>query len=86
MDKQDASKINGVSYTDLANIPFQYSEGFYQSCQGRIVFGSGLDSNKVAELDGIDWMEDIPSLNVQRYQTASVYLPDSKTLKNRETS
>ena len=80
MDKEDKTKINSVRYTNLANIPFEFHLGIYQSCQGRIVLGTGWSSNIVAELDEIDWMEDIPSLNVQRSEAASVYLSDSKTL------
>ena len=80
MDKEDSTKINSVSYTSLANISFASRNGFYQSCEGRILIGSDLYSNKVAQLDGIDWMEDLPSMNYNREEAASVYHSSTKSL------
>ena len=80
MDEGDPTKINSVSYKSLANIPFASKNGFYQSCEGRILIGSDLYSNKMAELDGIDWMEDLPSMKYNREEAASVYHSATKSL------
>ena len=80
MEEDDATKINGVSYTTLEKIPFDFKYGFYQSCQGRILIGGGDENLKVVELDGIDWMEDHPPLNVERWNAASVYHAAAKSL------
>ena len=79
MDEDDATKINDVSYTSLGNIPFKFTVGFYQSCQGRIIIGDRFHKN-VVELDGIDWVEDLPSLNVTRFNGVSFYHSTSKSL------
>ena len=79
-DVDDPAKILNVSYSSLPRMPFRYSKGFYEFCQGRLIIGGGEKSNGIAELDGIDFMDDLPSTMIRRQWAASVYHPGSKTL------
>ena len=79
-DDINPAKIVNVSFSSLQRIPFKYSAGFFESCQGRLIIGGGLHTNQVAELDGIDFMVDLPSAKIQREGAASVYLSGRKTL------
>ena len=79
-DDINPMKIVSVSHSSLPRIPFKYSSGFYEFCQGRLIIGGGDYTNQVAELDGIDFMDDLPSTKIQREDAAAVYHSGNKTL------
>ena len=72
-DDINPAKIVNVSHLSLPRIPFKYTSGFSEFCQGRLIIGGGEWSNGLAELDGIDFMDDLPSTKIQRAHAASVY-------------
>ena len=79
-DVDNPAKIVNVSHSSLPRIPFEYYLGFYESCQGRLIIGSGDRSLQIYELDGIDFMDDLPSTKIQRVDAAAVYHSGNKTL------
>ena len=79
-EKDNSTKISEVALSSLGNIPFNFEYGFYESCEGRLIIGGGSKNNQVAELDGVEWMDDLPSTKIQRYGAASVYHSGTQTL------
>ena len=79
-DVDNPATIVNVTHSSLPRIPFKYSGGFFESCQGRLIIGGGYYTNQVAELDGIDFMDDLPSTKIQREVAAAVYHSYSQTL------
>ena len=79
-NEYDPAKITQVKYSSLAKIPFKFNDGFYESVEGRPIIGSGVYSHEVAELDGNDWINDLPLTKIQRNGAAAIYHSDSKSL------
>ena len=81
-EEENHGKIAEVTYSSVADIPAHMDGvylGFAASCEGRQVLGGGF-SKKIIELDGVEWMDDFPEFNYQRFHAASVYHPEIKRL------
>ena len=79
-DDINPAKIVNVSHSSLPRIPFKHRCGFYESCEGRLIIGGGQWRNQVYELDGIDFMDDLPSTKMHRELAAAVYHSGRKIL------